>query len=104
MREIILWVQNRLMIPDGYAANLRRGAIPEKLKIFWLKSHNWHIWLERVMSVMLRGYSPEEEWPVLAELSYFFGVLCAKELSDGVLEDMEEMAAELRCKLEKTFP
>ena len=56
------------------------------------------------MPVMLRGYIPEEEWLVLAELSYFFRVLCAKELSDGVLEDMEEMAPELLCKLEKIFP
>ena len=104
IREILLWVQNSLMFPDGYAANLRRGASPEKHKIFGLKSHDWHIWLERVMPVMLRGYIPEEEWLVLAELSYFFRVLCAKELSDGVLEDMEDMAPELLCKLEKIFP
>ena len=56
------------------------------------------------MPVMLRGYIPEEEWLVLEELSYFFCVLCAKELSDGVLEDMEQMAPELLCKLEKIFP
>ena len=104
MREIILWVQNRLMFPNGYAANLKRGASPAKLKIFGMKSHDWHIWLERVMPVMLRGYIPEEEWLVLAELSYFFRVLCAKELSPGVLEDMEQMAPELLCKLEKIFP
>src|SRR3954463_12773553 len=91
------------MFPDGYAANLKRGASLEKLKIFLLKSHDWHIWLERVMPVMLRGYIPEEEWLVLAKRSYFFRVLCAKELSDGVLEDMEEMAPELLCKLEKIF-
>ena len=104
MREILLWVKNRLMFPDGYAANLKRGLGPKKLKIFGLKSHDWHIWLERVMPVMLRGYIPEEEWLVLAELSYFFRVLCAKELSDGVLEDMEQMVPELLCKLEKIFP
>ena len=102
-KEVLEWFQT-LMFPDGYAANLRRGASPEKHKIFGLKSHDWHIWLERVMPVMLRGYIPEEEWLVLAELSYFFRVLCAKELSDGVLEDMEDMAPELLCKLEKIFP
>ena len=78
MREILLWVQNRLMFPDGYAANLKRGASPEKFNIVGMKSHDWHICLEQVMPVMLRGYIPEEEWLVLAELSYFFRVLCAK--------------------------
>ena len=56
------------------------------------------------MPVMLRGFIPEDEWLVLAELSYFFRVLCAKELSPGVLEEMEELAPELICKLEKIFP
>ena len=53
---------------------------------------------------MLRGFIPKDECLVLAELSYFFRVLCAKELSPGVLEEMEELAPELICKLEKIFP
>jgi hypothetical protein len=56
------------------------------------------------MPVMLRGYIPESEWLVLAELSYFFRVLCAKELSRAVIDDMEKLAPELLCKLEKIFP
>ena len=43
MKEIILWVKMQLMFPDGYAANLKRGASLDKLKIFGLKSHDWHI-------------------------------------------------------------
>ena len=104
MREILIWVKKKLMFPDGYAANLARGASLEKLKIFGLKSHDWHIWLERIMPVMLRGYIPEDEWLVMAELSYFFRVLCAKELSPIVIEEMEKLAPELICKLEKIFP
>ena len=81
MREIILWVKMQLVFPGGYAANLKRGASLEKLKIFGLKSHYWHIWIDRVMPVMLHSYIPDDECLVLAELSYFFHVLCAKELS-----------------------
>ena len=54
--------------------------------------------------MMLRGFIPEDEWLVLAELSYFFHVLCAKELSPDVLEEMEELAPKLIYKLEKIFP
>ena len=53
---------------------------------------------------MLRGFIPEDEWLVLAELSYFFCVLCVKELSPNLVEEMEELAPELICKLEKIFP
>ena len=55
------------------------------------------------MPVMLHGFIPEDEWLVLAELSYFFHVLCAKELSLDLVEKMEELAPELICKLEKIF-
>jgi hypothetical protein len=34
---------------------------------------------------MIRGYVPEHVWQVLAELSYFFRQLCAKELSKAVV-------------------
>src|ERR1043165_7159225 len=92
------------MFPDGYEANLASGASLEKLKIFGLKSHDWHIWLERIMMMMLRGYIPEDEWLVMAELRYFFCVLCAKELLPIVIEKMEKLVPELICKLEKIFP
>jgi len=41
---------------------------------------------------------------VLAELSFFFHQLCAKEISLRVVEELEKMAPELLCKLEKIFP
>jgi hypothetical protein len=53
---------------------------------------------------MVRGYIPEDIWRVLAQLSYFFRVLCAKELSPTVIEEMEEFAPELLCNLEMIFP
>ena len=56
------------------------------------------------MPVMLCGFIPEDERLVLAELSYFFHVLCVKELSPGLIEEMEQFAPELICKLEKAFP
>jgi hypothetical protein len=75
----------KLMFPDGYAANLRRGVNLVTLRIKGLKSHDYHIWIERLLPVMVRGYVPEHVWQVLAELSYFFRQLCAKELSKAVI-------------------
>ena len=41
---------------------------------------------------------------MLAELSYFFRQLCAKELEYEVVAKLEEHAPELLCKLEMIFP
>ena len=90
-------------VPRWVCSESKEGASLDKLKIFGVKSHDWHIWIERIMPVMLRGFIPEDEWLVLAELSYFFRVLCAKELSPGLLEEMEQLAQELICKLEMIF-
>ena len=63
-----------------------------------------HIWIERLLPVMVRGYVPDHIWVVLAELSYFFRQLCAKEVSRSVLLALEAAAPVLVCKLEKIFP
>lgn len=69
-----------------------------------MKSHDFHIWIERILPAMVRGYVPEHVWLALAELSYFFRQLCAKELARTMIADLERMAPVLLCKLEKIFP
>lgn len=102
-KEVLEWFQT-LMFPDGYAANLRRGVNLSTMRINGLKSHDYHIWIERLLPVMVRGYLPDHVWQVLAELSNFFRQLCAKELSRTVVKQMEKLAPVLLCKLEKIFP
>ena len=102
-REVCQWVQS-LMFPDGYAANLRRGVNVSTCRVLGMKSHDFHIWIERLLPAMTRGFVPEHVWRVLAELSYFFRQLCAKELSWAVIDDLEKVAPLLLCKMEKIFP
>ena len=96
--------ENVVDVPRWVCNKSKEGSESSKVEKFGLKSHDWHIWIERIMPVMLRGFIPVDEWLVLAELSYFFRVLCAKELSPGLLEEMEQWAPELICKLEMIFP
>ena len=91
------------MFPNGYAANLSRGLNLLTMRVNWMKSHDYHVWIEKLLPAMVRGYVPEHLWLVLAELSYFFRQLCAKELSRTVVANLEKVAPELLCKLEKIF-
>ena len=88
----------------GMQRILRRGVNLATLQINGLKSHDYHIWIEWLLPVMVRGYLHDHVWLVLPELSNFFRQLCAKELSLKVVEEMERMAHVLLCKLEKIFP
>jgi hypothetical protein len=102
-KEILEWIKT-LMFPDGYAANLSRGVNLKTLRVLGMKSHDFHIWIERLLPAMTRGYLPDPVWRVLAELSYFFRQLCARELSRAVILDLERVAPLLLCKLEMIFP
>ena len=70
-REVLVWFQG-LMFPDGYAANLRRGVNLVTMQINGLKSLDYHILMERLLLVMVRGYVPDHVWQVLAELNFLF--------------------------------
>jgi len=93
-----------IKFPDGYAANLKRGVNILQLKINGLKSHDYHVIIERLLLVMMRGFVNIEIWEALAELSYFFRVLCAKEVDHAQMLQLEANIPIILCKLEKIFP
>ena len=57
-REVLEWIKN-LMFPDGYAANLSREVNLTTLRVNGMKSHDYHVWIERLLPAMVRGYAPE---------------------------------------------
>ena len=73
-------------------------------RILGLKSHDYHIFIERLLPVVFRGFLPNNVWRSLAKLSYFDRQLCVKELSKDVVHSLEQNVAVLLCKLEKIFP
>jgi hypothetical protein len=73
-------------------------------KIFGLKNHDYHIFMERLLPVVFRGFLLDNVWRCLAELSFFYRQLCAKELRKDVVRSLEENVAVLFCKMEKIFP
>jgi hypothetical protein len=72
-------------------------------KIHGSKSHDYHIIVERLLHVMLHRYLDDDMWEVLAELSYLYRQLCAKEIKKDMMEKLEKEILVLICKLEKYF-
>jgi hypothetical protein len=95
---ILNWFQE-LKLPDGYAANIRRGVNSWQKKIFGLKSHD-----ELVLPVAFRGFLLEGIWTSLVELSYFYRQLWAKQISKESILSLKKNIAVPICKLEKIFP
>jgi hypothetical protein len=93
-----------IKFPDGYAANLRKGVTMSTLRINGMKSHDFHIFIERLLPSMMRGFVKNDIWEALADLSYFFRVLCAKEVDRAQIRQLEANIPIILFKLEKIFP
>jgi hypothetical protein len=83
-KEVMRWLK-RLEFTDGYTFGLKRCVNVTTEKIYGFKSHDYHIIMERLLPVMLRGYLDDEIWEALAELSYFYRQLCAKEIKKDMM-------------------
>jgi hypothetical protein len=62
-------VDEGVEIPDGYTTSLRLSMNMMIRKLIGLKSHDYHIIMERLMSIMFQGYFDDAVWMVLAKLS-----------------------------------
>jgi hypothetical protein len=76
-KQLLIWLQN-LKFLDGYAVGFRRAVNLESGKLCGVKSHDYHIFMERLLPVMFHGYLSDDLWKALAELSHFYRQLCAK--------------------------
>jgi hypothetical protein len=73
-------------------------------KLCGVKSHDYHIFMKRLLPVMFCRYLNDNVWMALAELSHFYRQLCAKEIKKDMMEKLEDEIPVLLCKLEKIFP
>jgi hypothetical protein len=103
-KKVVMWWFMDIKFLDGYAANLRRGINMNTLKINGMKSHDFHIFIECLLPMIMRGFVKNDIWEALAELSYSFRVLCSKEIGRAQICQLKANIPIILCKLEKIFP
>jgi hypothetical protein len=96
-----MWWMKGLKLPDGYADGLRWSVNMMTWKLTGLKSHDYHIIMERLLPVMIWGYFDDVVWMVSMELSYFYRELCAREIMVEMMKKLEKEIPVLLCKMEK---
>ena len=97
------WVQN-LKFPDGYVSNMGRCVDMKKLKLFEMKSHDYHVFMQRLIPIDFREILPLNVWKVLAELSLFFKELTATTIKTDDMVRLENDIPLILFKLERIFP
>jgi Transposase family tnp2/Domain of unknown function (DUF4218) len=103
-RQVLKWLKEQVKFPDGYASNWSRCVNLSTSTIVGVKSHDFHIFMERLLPAAFRDFVPDSLWKALCETSSFFREICAKELDPKRIEQLEKDIVITLCKLEKFFP
>jgi hypothetical protein len=102
-KEILRWLK-KLKFLYCYASNIKWAVNVSTSKLNRLKSHDYHIIIERLMPVMLRGYFDIDLWKIFIELNYFYRQIYAKQVSKAMMQNLEKEIAVLVYRMEKIFP
>ncbi|KAL6276821.1 hypothetical protein ACE6H2_020422 [Prunus campanulata] len=103
-KETFCWRLANLKLPDGYGSNIGNCISLEDSKIFGLKSHDYHMLMQQLLSVALRGLLPKGPKTAIFRLCAFFNELCQRVLDRNKLEKLDEDIVQILCMLERFFP
>ena len=102
-QKVFDWVK-QLKFPVGYASNMGRCVDANRLRMFGMKSHDCHIFMQRLLPIALKEFLPDKIWKPITELSLFFKELTKTSLIQADLDQLNENIALILCKLERIFP
>ncbi|XP_042980008.1 uncharacterized protein LOC122310196 [Carya illinoinensis] len=95
---------SKVKFPDGFASNITKCVSAHDCKISGLKSHDCHVFMQRLLPVAVGGYLRNDISLVLIELSNFFKELCARTFDVNLLKQLESDIVVILCKFEMIFP
>jgi hypothetical protein len=96
------WLKE-LKMPDGYSSNLARCADANTGKLHGMKSHDCHVFMERLLPIAFASL-PNHVINPLTEISQFFRDICASTLRVDDLVKLDQNIPIILCKLEQVFP
>ncbi|CAM8892784.1 unnamed protein product [Rhodiola kirilowii] len=100
---VLQWIR-ALHFPDGFASNLGTCVNLDARKLMGYKSHDAHVFMERLMPIAFRGFLPTPIWTAISELCTFFRDVCASSLDTVRMSQWKRNIPETLCKLETIFP
>ncbi|KAK1413407.1 hypothetical protein QVD17_35180 [Tagetes erecta] len=103
VNEVCKWLK-KVKFPDGYASNIGGCVNVQDGTFYSFKSHDCHVFMQRLMPIILRGMLSKQIFEPIIELCTFFRVICSKVLHIEDLKTLQKSIVVTICKLEKIFP
>jgi hypothetical protein len=93
-----------LRFPDGHASNISRLVHIKECRLYGMKSHDYHMFSQTLISLAFHDLLPQGIWDALTEINHFFIDICFSKLNGDHIERLETNIVETICKLEMIFP
>ena len=92
----------KLKVPTGYCSEI--GTHIRNRKFGALKSHDYHILMQTLMPMALRGLMEKNTRMAIMRVCRIFRRLCCKVWDPSLEDDLREDVAVTMCLMEMTFP
>jgi hypothetical protein len=96
------WLKS-LRFLDGHASNISRLVNMEECRLYGMKSHDCHVFMQTLIPLAFRDLLPKGIWDALTEISHFFKDLCSSMLNVDYIERLDTNIFEILCKHEMIF-
>ncbi|CAL8175351.1 unnamed protein product [Prunus armeniaca] len=103
-KKYFLKFVSSVKFPDGYAHNITCCVNVDGGKFAGLKSHDCHVFMQRLLPVGIRHLLPEDVVKPITLLSRFFSQLTVKTLRKPDIHRLHHDIVQVLCKFEMIFP
>ncbi|KAL0292626.1 UNVERIFIED_CONTAM: hypothetical protein Sangu_2528400 [Sesamum angustifolium] len=93
-RRICEWITH-LKFSNGYTSNLARCVNMKELRIHGMKSHDCHVFMQKLIQIAFREMLPESVWSALTGVSLLFQILCSTTLDVNKVKDKAHVEASI---------
>ncbi|XP_026442986.1 uncharacterized protein LOC113342769 [Papaver somniferum] len=94
---------SELKVLTGYCSNLKNRVSMSDLKLYSLKSHNYHTLMQEFLPLAIRSIFPKHVRYAIIRLCFFFKEICTKEVDVDHLTEVQNDLVVTLCLLEKYF-
>jgi hypothetical protein len=92
------WLKS-LRFLDGHASNISRLVNTEECRLYEMKSHDYHVFMQTLIPLAFRDLLPKGIWDALTEINHFFRDICSSKLNVDHIERLEKNIIETICQM-----
>ncbi|KAL0362166.1 UNVERIFIED_CONTAM: hypothetical protein Scaly_1171800 [Sesamum calycinum] len=75
----------------------------KELRLHGMKSHDCHVFMQKLITIAFREMLPEFVWSALLEVNLLFRIICLTTLDVVKVQELEDEVVTILCNLEKIF-